>query len=266
MAVEDDKQLLITELARRRPLDPFRALGVSPNATEGEVRAAFLAATKRFHPTRFARRDAETRDAATELFLVIRRAYVELDDPERRRVWLAKIAPTKPIPAVHPPLATARTPQPPPAAAAKPAPPVRTAPPLPPQRPLVRVKKGEQIQAAPPQPKREVEAMLESAKTRTARFDEATRFLAHGEWKKAREAFHRLAGEDPHSKRVRAHLHLAWGLEHKAEGRVIEAQREFERGIGIDPEHHELTEELRKLDSAKGKEMGKGIFAKLLGR
>ena len=107
--------------------------------------------------------------------------------------------------------------------------------------------------------------MLESAKTRTVRFEEAMRLLQQGEFKRAREAFHDLATEDPHSKRVRSHMHLAWGLEHKAEGRSADARRELERGLSIDPDHQELTLELRKL-LGKGQDMGKGIFSKLLGR
>jgi hypothetical protein len=263
MRAEEERRRLLTELARRKNLDPYRALGLAPGATAEAVRAAFLDATKQFHPTRFARLDAETREAATELFLVIRKAWVELDEEQKRARWTAKPAPTKPISTPLPPSSTAESKA---VTKERPAPPVRTTTPAPPPKPLIRASKLQAGSAAPSGPRPEVAAMLASAKTRTARFEEGMKLLVQGEYRRAREAFHRLATEDPHSKKVRAHMHWAWGLEHKAEGRVADAQRELERGLGIDPEHHEIAEELRKLDTGKGKDMGKGLFSKLLGR
>lgn len=80
------------ELARLRPLNPFEVLGVAPTAGGDAIRAAFLAATKRYHPNLFGRESAEVQELSTEVFLVIRRAYGLLSDEDKRRALREKLA------------------------------------------------------------------------------------------------------------------------------------------------------------------------------
>jgi hypothetical protein len=106
--------------------------------------------------------------------------------------------------------------------------------------------------------------MLEAARTRTTRFEEAQQLILKGQFKAAREALFAIAAEDAQSKRYRVQLHYAWGLEHFSDGRLDEAQRELERCLTLDPEHADAQGALKKV--AEQKKKSGGIFGKLFGR
>jgi tetratricopeptide (TPR) repeat protein len=89
---------LRAELARLTPLNPFEVLGIPTNASAEQVRAAYLTATKAFHPNRYARENAETVEAANEVFLVIRRAYSLLWDDAKRKSTQQKLTGVGPAP------------------------------------------------------------------------------------------------------------------------------------------------------------------------
>jgi hypothetical protein len=72
---------LSRELARLRASTPFEVLGVAAEASIAEVRASFLALTKRLHPNRFARRDPSILRLANEIFLLVRAAYEKARAP-----------------------------------------------------------------------------------------------------------------------------------------------------------------------------------------
>jgi hypothetical protein len=57
---------------------PYAALGVSETAAVDEVRAAFLALTKQFHPARFGRMSTELQRLSNEVFLGIKTAHDQL--------------------------------------------------------------------------------------------------------------------------------------------------------------------------------------------
>ena len=78
------------ELARLEAADPFSAFGLSHDADDRAVRAAFLAATKRLHPNRFARASAPVRTLANEVFLRIKDAYGAIETAEGRDKVLAR--------------------------------------------------------------------------------------------------------------------------------------------------------------------------------
>lgn len=250
---------LKAELGRLKAVDPFKALGLPQNADGEAVRRAFLNLTKIRHPNRFARESAEIRDVANELFLVIRRAYDVLSSEEGRKQWRERLGagsvdrtPT-PQPAPQP-----KTPAPAPA----PAPPVSPPPVARPQTvpPARRMPTTPPVTGRPPE---EVQAMLESVRTRGQRLDDALALLARGKYREAREALFQIAAEDPQSKRTRVQLHLAWGLEHLSESRPAEAQRELERAVALDPECQEAQQALRKAQEQQKKG---GLFGKLFGR
>jgi tetratricopeptide (TPR) repeat protein len=108
-----------------------------------------------------------------------------------------------------------------------------------------------------------VQALLEAAKTRTRRFDDAQISMAQGRYREAREALQRLAAEDPATKKFRVQLHLATGLEHRAAARFDEAIRELERAVALDPECADAAEALRRLQEQK---RSGGFLSKLFGR
>jgi curved DNA-binding protein CbpA len=271
-------------LERLRVADPFKTLEV-PVQVDGEgVRRAFLALTKKFHPNRFALEPASTRDLANEVFLLIRRAYDQLADDEKRKQWRDRIAPARPVTTVGTPPAPARpsgivptVPSVPAVSASARSPAATTgrvatvpgAGPPPaaggtPRRPITAAGLG----GASPQ---EVQAMLEAARTRTQRFEDALALLGRGKYREAREALYKIAMEDPQSKRYRVQLHHAWGLEHLADGKLAEAQRELERALGMEPESAEIKAALAKLKDEtqalnQKKRQQSGILGKLFGR
>ncbi|HHS97858.1 MAG TPA: VWA domain-containing protein [Chloroflexi bacterium] len=61
--------------------DPYEVLGVSPLATQEEIRRAYRALVRRYHP------DSGTEEASATRFLEIHQAYELLSDPARRRAY-----------------------------------------------------------------------------------------------------------------------------------------------------------------------------------
>jgi hypothetical protein len=60
---------------RRILQGPYAALGVAPNASHEQVRGAFLALTKQFHPARFGRMSNDVQKLSNEVFLGIKTAH-----------------------------------------------------------------------------------------------------------------------------------------------------------------------------------------------
>jgi predicted Zn-dependent protease len=111
--------------------------------------------------------------------------------------------------------------------------------------------------------------MLEAARTRGQRFDDAVALISRGKYREAREAFYKIAMEDPQAKRYRVQLHYAWGLEHLADGKPAEAQRELERALALEPESTDIRSALARVKDAEKAEKDKkpsGILGKLFGR
>ena len=65
----------LTEMQERISRGPYGTLAVSEHATVEDVRAAFLALTKRFHPARFGRLSNEVQKLSNEVFLGIKAAH-----------------------------------------------------------------------------------------------------------------------------------------------------------------------------------------------
>lgn len=95
-AAPDPRVMLRAEHARLRAADPFTVLGVTLEADPETIRRAYLALTKRLHPTRFAREDKDVRELANEVFLLVRRAHDELASDTRRNHWKDRLAPARP--------------------------------------------------------------------------------------------------------------------------------------------------------------------------
>lgn len=78
---DEVRQRLTSELARVEDGDPHDVFSLAPDARADQIRAAYLAATKVYHPNRFARRNQTIRRLANELFLIINRSYQQLTAP-----------------------------------------------------------------------------------------------------------------------------------------------------------------------------------------
>jgi curved DNA-binding protein CbpA len=85
---------LESECASLRKLNPFLVLGVSYDASDDAVRAAFGELTKRYHPDRFARyQSVALRQIAAEIFILIRDAYRKIAAADGRRLALSQVGP-----------------------------------------------------------------------------------------------------------------------------------------------------------------------------
>jgi curved DNA-binding protein CbpA len=237
---------LRTELTRLQLLDPFQVLAIAPDSGWEQVRAAYLAATKRYHPNRFARDAPELRDLATELFLVVRRAYAQLGDESRRQTWRARVtAPAAPPHRAARPMARASTPP-----ATAPAP----------RRSTLAPTGGPPGRSAS-----DARAFLDAAQTRGARYQQAGALLAEGKPGEARALLQKLALEDPQDRKIRRRLLHASGLEHLAAARLDEAVRDLERALLLGDEDETIARAL--VDARDRRQAGRGgIFSKLLGR
>jgi hypothetical protein len=361
------------ELARLTGLGPFDVLGVGLEADGPQVRAAFLAATKVFHPNRFALSDAETRELANEVFLLIRNAYELIADDERRKVWKNRtvtgqpatvppvtavppptrppaqrravertlppmprggrrasqvmtarpeitarhvtsqpaaqpsssssramapvlLRPTTVVPASGPMVKPAPSPAPtppvatvasvatasPPASAPAPGPALaagpaavpapaggprsatvrpRTNPTMPRMAPLAAA--GQGPAAGRPLAPAELQSLVDQAQTRSVRIEMALNLLERREYRLAREALFQIAAEDPQNRKLRAQLHLAWGLEHRDDRQLEAALRELERAVVLDPECDAAAKALRQI--AEQRKSG-SLFSKIFGR
>jgi Tfp pilus assembly protein PilF len=109
----------------------------------------------------------------------------------------------------------------------------------------------------------EVRALLESAKTRSQRFELAVRHMQKGRVREARVILNQLVGEDPQSRRFRVKLYHAMALELRGDGKLDEAIRELDRAVALDPDAHDVADLLKKVTAERGRG---GIFSKIFGR
>lgn len=83
----------LRELARRfEGATHFEVLGVASEASEAEIRRAFLRLAKRYHPDKITGAAERVRPFATELFARIAEAHQVLSDPAQRRQYEARLA------------------------------------------------------------------------------------------------------------------------------------------------------------------------------
>jgi hypothetical protein len=266
------------ELRRLTSGDPFTALRVGYDADDRAVRQAFLGATKRLHPNRFARHEPPVRALANEVFLKIRDAYEQIETGEGRAKLLGKLgrAPTAPVvgdgsrsvPVAFPnvprvtmtppggtKLGDIRPPTPEPRA---PTPEPR--PPTPQPRPVRHTPA-----AAPAVSVDDVrKQVLERDRQIEEEFAAAVKKLDQGFVEVARREFHRLAVADPGDKKFRAWMHLAKGREHQGAGRLDEARSEYRRALDLDAGFSQARGALAALDDGPGGDKPSGgLFSRL---
>ncbi|MFL6211563.1 MAG: DnaJ domain-containing protein [Pyrinomonadaceae bacterium] len=94
-APEADPQAEIAALlARVRGADNYELLGIARRAEAGEIKRAYYALAKRFHPDRFRRDADETQRGRVETaFAKIAQAYETLSDEKTRTAYDAKLPP-----------------------------------------------------------------------------------------------------------------------------------------------------------------------------
>jgi curved DNA-binding protein CbpA len=117
----------------------------------------------------------------------------------------------------------------------------------------------------PPEVAHGIEAARLATRDREHRFDQARKFLLSGQARAAREILFQIASEEPGNRRYRAHLHMAWGFEHVAAGKLSDAQRELEKALILDPDNDDTRGALAKVQDDLSKQQ-KGLLGKLFRR
>lgn len=84
------RKALLEAAPRAREKDLFVRLGLPPTAGKDEVKQAFLALARQFHPDRFAAPGlADLADAVKDFFTAVNEAYETLSDERKRTAYLA---------------------------------------------------------------------------------------------------------------------------------------------------------------------------------
>ena len=276
---------ILVEMQRRISQGPHATLGVTSSVSPEDVRAAFLALTKTFHPARFARMSTELQRHSNEVFLGIKAAHETLlralgAPPRGGRTQQS--GGMRPITAEgsskfpagqQPPLPratgteqpirnpTPATPTPtvprPPARPPTPAFGVRAMPvarPTPPQgvriTPMPSGSTPPQgvrmIPATPPAPRPgTAPAPLPQAIEPEVQF--ALSQIAARNWAAAEQTLNRLRARDPASKQYRALLFYLRGHEAESTGQSQKAAEQYERALQLDPDQAQAKTALAEL-------------------
>jgi tetratricopeptide (TPR) repeat protein len=221
------------------------------------ARAAFLAATKTYHPNRFARRPEEVRRLASEYFLLLKETYDELKvyEQDQKLTSLREAARRKP--SVRPRTSSDGDS---------------------PERDGLRKRRQEELrkrlQARAPttEPKRRTTAQIRAAQPAAEdsrgdheqRFDEAVRLLQGGELERASEIFRELATARTQEKRFRLYMHYSQGRIQQRDGNHDEARAEYKRALGLDASFAPALQSMSSLPETGRRKAG--LFSKLFGK
>lgn len=232
--VEAEEELIAAlknELEALRKLNPFQILNIKYEANDQQVRAAFGALTKKYHPDRFARfQSNDARELASEIFILIRNAYRQLGESGARAKLLNELrtaAATKRNRAAQP----KPDPQPPP-----PTPP----PTPPPARPAKPAASG-------------------------PNYASADTLLDVGKYNEALAIYRIAARKAPGDRTIRARIDLAEGLRALAQQDRLEAAQRFEAVLEKDPNNERAARELANMRRQATTDR-KGLMARLLGK
>ncbi len=233
------------ELKSFRKFNYFQVLDVGYEATTQQIRDSFAELSKRYHPDRFARYEsANAKELASEIFLMVRDAYLALASEEGRAKVRAGIkaqsqtaAQKKPIP---------QKPSPNDAASPKP--------------PQAAKKIATQSSVA-----RAARQSSQVAKGSAVRNPEALKLLEAGQYAEALKIFALAVRKSPTDNYARAGVELAEGLKALADGDRMEAGQRFEAVLDFDPSNPMAARELAKMRRQSTNDR-RGALSKLLKR
>lgn len=256
------------ELERRREvleffqslplLNHFEVLGVRPGCEDAEVKRAYAALARKYHPDTSRRPGLDDlHDVLEAVFIRVAEAWEVLGNARSRASYEARFPPSPFRPGTEAPAAT------PPAA-----PPGRpvAAPPEPEpyvasdetifqaQLLLAQARYWDAIQML----ETRLPAMQPAKQQRRARILLARAYAKNPNWlRKAEDALQQVVREDPTS----ADAHYELGLLYKASGMTARAQASFRRVLELRPEHREAAAELGSPPAPPG-----GLLKRLFGR
>ncbi|HET9450152.1 MAG TPA: J domain-containing protein, partial [Aggregicoccus sp.] len=223
--------------ALKGPRDHFAVLGLAPQATRDQVKAAFLSLAKVFHPDRLPPALAQLAPKMSSVFESIREAYEVLYDDAKRQAYLQSAKHAQAV------------------AAAKP-------PPNPAEAALELFKKAEVLLR-----RREFSA-AEELYGRAHQADPKPLYLASRAWALYMDP--QLKAESARAKQMMAdavradptcdRAHYQLGVIARVEGDMDRAERHFREAVRANPKHLEASQELRLIEMRKRNPPKKGLF------
>jgi tetratricopeptide (TPR) repeat protein len=233
----------------------FEVLGVEPGCTDADVKRAYAALAKRYHPDAY--RDSrieDLHDVLEAIFIRVGEAWEVLDDSRSRASYEARSGVVRrPAATFEPGPVGARPPQPPPPPEPEYVPPEETL--FKARLLLSQARYWEVIQLL----ESTVPQMQPRRHRHKGRILLAKACAKNPNWvRRAEEYLHGVVREDPDN--VEAHYQL--GLLYKQVGHAARAQAMFRRVVELRPEHREASAELG-LGESPG---GGGLLKRLFGR
>ncbi|MBI3182456.1 MAG: DnaJ domain-containing protein [Myxococcales bacterium] len=238
----EERQLAEMIEARHRDVaaekDHFAILGVGRQASRDQVKAAFLAAAKNFHPDRLPPALSHLSPKVTAVFEAIRAAYDELFDDVKRRAYLSRLEAGAPRAEAQSPRATAEAAE--------------------------LSKKGEAFFK-----RRDYPSAREHFEKAHA-LDPSGSSLAAAAWALYMDPARK--SEAPRAKQMMAdalkldpncdRAHYQLGVIARVDGDMERAERHFREAVRSNPKHLEANQELRLIEMRKRKEQPskKGFF------
>ena len=269
-AVPPEAELDPETLERRREIlgvfqslplkNHFEVLGVEPGCTDAEVKRAYVALAKRYHPdAHFDPRLDELRDVLEAIFIRVGEAWEVLGAARSRAAYEARLGVVR-----RPVEAGARPASPEGVPAARPsaAPPPPAAEPVPAAEETLSKAQVLLAQARYWDAIQMLEAAVPQMESRRAqhrgRILLARAFAKNPNWvRRAEETLHDVVREDP----ANADAHYELGLIYKAGGLPARAQAMFRRVVELRPDHREAAAELDAPEAAGG-----GLLKRLFGK
>jgi tetratricopeptide (TPR) repeat protein len=222
------------ELRALRRMNPFQVLGLSPDAGDQDVRDAFAALSKRYHPDKYARYDSRAaRELAAEIFILIRDAYRALRARPARELASAAVghAGKRRMAAPRPPAEPSRVPHAP-ASTAR----AVSRPPL----------------------------ADESTATGSSRHPRAEALLDERRYDEALTLYGLAARRDPNDRDAVLGVELTEGLKALAARDRLEAAQRFEAVLELDPDNERAARGLTEI-RRQATEERKHFLSRLLG-
>lgn len=248
----EERALLASLRAELRALAnkaPWGVLGVDQSAELAQAKAAFFAASKRYHPHRFSQHQMpEIKQTVTELFIAHKRAYVQMEKAAgkaRARTTL-EIENTVREAVLEAAQAAAASGDSQPKKT--PSVPVRTS-----VRPTTPT-----VSQRPPR--------ADDPKSRTVDYEQlvqrALKHLAQSRFAEAEAELKSAIDLDPAAAKARIWLHVSEARRAKASGDVATALQGYLNVLSLDPKHHEALQETRKQPKDA---QGKGLLGRFFG-
>ncbi|MCP4448737.1 MAG: DnaJ domain-containing protein [Myxococcales bacterium] len=275
------------ELGGMSKMNAFQLLGLSYEATDQEVRAAFGALSKKYHPDRFTRYESvEIGELANEVFILFRDAYRNLSTETGRRDVLVNVEAQRAAGVSAMP----QTPQPPPTPAAARG--MAVPPPTPPRRPSTPPPPTPaRSTTAPPQPRPQANAPESTQSYGNAdgsspasltpstpisglstpatgndgssRVSMGMKVLESGQYEQALRILRVEARKDPNNVMARAGVELAEGRLALVSGDRMEAAERFEAALDIDPSNERAAREIADM-RRHATSQRRGLLSKLM--